>query len=55
MKKKIGDYVKADDLIAVCYSEDNAKLKNGAAHLKDCIQIGEKKPEPLKLVVDIIY
>lgn len=54
MKKKLGDYVKAGEVLAVCYGEQEEKTDKAALYLQDCLVVGSQKPEPLKLVVDII-
>lgn len=54
MKKKLGAPVKKGDVVAICYGEQEEKTQNAAAYLQDCITLGAQKPEPLKLVVDII-
>lgn len=54
MKKKLGTPVKKGDVVAICYGEQEEKTQNAAAYLQDCITLGAQKPEPLKLVVDII-
>lgn len=54
MKKKIGDAVKKGDVLAVCHAGTEEKLQQGLIYLRDCILFSSKKPEPLKLVVDIV-
>ena len=54
MKKKIGDAVKKGDVLAVCHAGTEEKLQQGLTYLRDCILFSSKKPEPLKLVVDIV-
>lgn len=54
MKKKIGDAVKKGDVLAVCYAGTEEKLRQGLSYLRGCICFSEEKPEPLKLVVDIV-
>jgi pyrimidine-nucleoside phosphorylase len=54
MKKKIGGLVREGDVLAVLYTSSNEKLEKAADYMKSCITIGSKKPEPVKLIVDII-
>ncbi len=54
MKKKIGDWVEKGDVLAICYAETEERLQRGMDHLRDCIFFSVAKPEPLKLVVDIV-
>lgn len=54
MKKKIGDKVEKGDVIARLYTSSEEKLQKAAEYLEQCCEISVKKPEPLKLVVDII-
>lgn len=54
MRKKIGEPVKKGEIIAKLYTADRTKLTKAAGYMKNCIVIGEKPPEPLKLIVDII-
>ncbi len=54
MKKKIGDYVRQGETLAVCYSGRPEKIQTALTMLSSCFVIGDDKPEPLKLVVDII-
>ena len=55
MKKKFGDKVKKGDVLAVCYGAQTSKVKRAQEYLQECIEIGPEHPEPLKLVVDIIW
>ncbi len=54
MKKKIGDWAEKGDVLAICYAETEERLQRGMDHLRDCIFFSVTKPEPLKLVVDIV-
>ena len=54
MKKKIGDYVNVGDTIAVCYCSEEEKMQPAIEHLIQCLTIDSVKPDPLKLVVDIV-
>ncbi len=54
MKKKIGDWAEKGDVLAICYAETEERLQRGKDHLRDCIFFSVTKPEPLKLVVDIV-
>lgn len=54
MKKKIGDFVKTGDTIAICYTSQKEKIELAASRLLSAIQIEDTQPEPVKLVVDII-
>lgn len=54
IKKKIGDWVEKGDVLAICYAETEQRLQRGMDHLRNCIFFSAAKPEPLKLVVDIV-
>ena len=54
MKKKIGDRVRRGDAIAVLYSSGEDKLDRAERCMQRCYTISDRRPEPLKLVVDII-
>ena len=54
VKKKTGEYVNKGDVLAVCCGSQPEQVTGAAAYLQDCIVIGPQKPEPLKLIVDII-
>ena len=54
MKKKIGDRVRRGDAIAVLYSSGEEKLDRAERCIQRCYTISDRRPEPLKLVVDII-
>lgn len=54
MKKKIGDRVTKGDVIAVLCTGERAKLAGAQRLMKECCVIGTQKPEPLKLIVDIV-
>jgi pyrimidine-nucleoside phosphorylase len=54
MKKKIGDKVKKGDIIANLYTSQEEKLEKAVDFMRGCCRISGEKPEPLKLVVDII-
>lgn len=54
MKKKLGDYIKKGDVLALCCGAQEEKVTRAAAYLQECIVIGMQRPEPVKLIVDII-
>lgn len=54
MKKKLGDYVKPGDVIAVLYASGEERISKADIHMRECLQIKAEQPEELKLVVDII-
>ena len=54
MKKKVGDRVRAGEPVAVLYTSQEERLERALAHLRGCCTVAGEKPEPLKLVVDII-
>ena len=54
MRKKLGDPVRQGDVLATLYTAQEARLDNALAYLKKCFVIRPDKPEPLKLIVDII-
>lgn len=54
IKKKIGDAVKKGEILAVCHAGTQDQLLRGMEHLRHCIFLSGTKPEPPKLVVDIV-
>ncbi len=54
MKKKIGDRVEAGDVVAVLHTSSKKKFQKAAEHFEKCYEISVKKPDSLKLVVDIM-
>ena len=54
MKKKLGDVVKAGDVLAVCYGGQKDKVETAAAYLQNCFAFALQRPEPVKLIVDIV-
>lgn len=54
MKKKIGDRVQEGDVIAELHTSDRAKLAKAKEYMGNCYTLSDGKPEPIKLVVDII-
>lgn len=55
MKKKLGEQVIVGDVLAVCYGAQQSKVQKAQEYLQECIKIGPGQPDPLKLVVDIIW
>ena len=53
-KKKLGERVQKGDVIAELYTADKERLMRAEAYMGACCQISDIKPEPVKLVVDII-
>ena len=51
---KIGDAVKAGDVIGVVYCADDSLASEAARRIQVAYQIGDQKPEPLQLVKEII-
>lgn len=54
MKKKIGDRVRCGDVMAVLYSSSEEKLERAEQCMQNSYTVSDLRPEPLKLVVDII-
>lgn len=54
MKKKLGDVVKAGDVLAVCYGGQKDKVETAVAYLQNCFAFALQRPEPVKLIVDIV-
>ena len=52
--KKTGDKVAKGDVIAVLYSEDEARFKNAEKCFMDATRIGTKKPANAPLILDIV-
>ena len=52
--KKTGDKVSKGDVIAVLYSEDEARFKNAEKCFIDATHIGANKPESVPLILDIV-
>ncbi len=54
MEKKLGDPVKRGDVVATFHTSAGDRLERALSYAGNCYAVSEKKPEPLKLVVDII-
>ena len=54
LKKKIGDTVKKDEPIAICYAGTKEKLNRGMAMFESSIRYSKEAPRIPKLIVDII-
>ena len=54
MQKKVGDNVKAGEVIATLYTSTESRLNNALRYMEKCYEIVDAEPEPIKLVVDII-
>lgn len=54
MKKKLGDRVQKGDVVAELYTAEKERLMKASAYMEGCFRISEAKPEPIKLIVDII-
>ena len=52
--KKTGDKVSKGDVIAVLYSEDEARFKNAEKCFIDATHIGANKPKSVPLILDIV-
>lgn len=55
MKKKVGDAVKCGDVTAILYTADEERLSNALSYMENCVEIQQKRQEPMKLIVDIIH
>ncbi|MBR0119828.1 MAG: thymidine phosphorylase [Eubacterium sp.] len=54
MQKKYGDAVKAGDVVATLYASDQEKLRTAGAFIQDKYDVRAEKPEPLKLIYEVI-
>lgn len=54
MKKKLGDRVQKGDVVAELYTAEKERLMRASAYMEGRFRISDAKPEPIKLVVDII-
>ena len=54
MQKKYGDAVKAGDVVAMLYASDQEKLRTAGAFIQDKYDVRAEKPEPLKLIYEVI-
>ena len=52
--KKTGDKISKGDVIAVLYSEDEARFKNAEKCFRDATHIGNNEPENAPLILDIV-
>lgn len=54
MQKKYGDAVKAGDVVATLYASDQEKLRTAGTFIQDKYDVRAEKPEPLKLIYEVI-
>ncbi|SCH83401.1 MULTISPECIES: pyrimidine-nucleoside phosphorylase [unclassified Romboutsia] len=54
LKKKMGDYVKVGDVLAILYSSDKAKFEKAEEELLSAYNIQSEKPEKTKIIHKII-
>lgn len=54
MRKKLGDRVQRGDVIAVLFASEEERLVRAKEYMEKCYFLSNHKPDPLKLVVDII-
>ena len=52
--KKTGDKIAKGDVIAVLYSEDEARFKNAEKCFMEATRIGDSKPADEPLILDIV-
>ena len=50
LKKKIGDFVKKGETIAVGFTNNNRAIEIARKHLADGCTVGKNKPDPLELI-----
>jgi len=54
LKKKVGDYVKPEDILCIFCTSDETIAKKAQEMFLDAITVGEKPPEKKKMIIDII-
>jgi pyrimidine-nucleoside phosphorylase len=51
---KIGDEVRAGELIGIVYSDDEDRGQRAAAQVQASYEVGDERPEPLELIKEVI-
>ena len=54
MQKKYGDKVTAGDVVATLYSSDKNRIEKAGAFIRDKFKVTPEKPQPLKLIYEVI-
>ena len=54
LKKKTGDKVKVDDVIAVLYTNRKEALEEAASIILSATRIADAPPKPSPLIIDVI-
>ena len=54
VNKKVGDYIKKEDIIATLYSNNKEKIEEAKELAKQAITITDKKVEKEKMILEII-
>ena len=50
LKKKTGDYVEANEPLAIMYAEEESRFEQAQIRFQESLQFGEQPPEPIKLI-----
>ena len=54
VNKKVGDYIKKEDIVATLYSKSKEKIEEAREMIKQAITITDKKVEKEKMILEII-
>jgi pyrimidine-nucleoside phosphorylase len=54
LKKKVGDYVKPDDILCTFCTSDETIAKKAEEMFLDALTFGEKSPQKKKMIIDVI-
>ena len=54
VNKKVGDYIKKEDIVATLYSNSKEKIEEAKEMIKQAIKITDKKVEKEKMILGII-
>ncbi len=54
IEKKTGDEVKAGDLLATLYTDDDTSLDDAEHRYLDALTVGSEKPEKLPMILDLV-
>ena len=54
LKKKIGDYVKSDEDLAIMYSNKESNFKEASEFMNEAYKIGDTRPKPKALILKTV-